>query len=254
MVTLEELKLKEASMTRRNALIVPVLFGLTLTTGCVDSFGAFYISQAMVADIDCVAPAPVIGGSTTAGAFLGGGVLDVSGKMGYLLFPQLENHLPSSTGAGLESNNILVREFKVELDLSNIPGSYASNLTKFSIPKTAMLAPANASVFVLDGVIPDDLVIALSSVVPGGTFRTTIIANLTAAGLRNGDGINSPTFPFPIKVCNGCLIDLRATCPPKSTSGAAADYYSNRCGRPQDSAVTCCPTQGGGIACMQSSD
>ena len=200
---------------------------------------SFYISQALVAWAGCVTPAPVLDG-TSPGGVLGSGLLDVSGHKGYLLFPQLE-YRPLVSDPGGEP--LQLREFQV--NLGGI-APYPDSLLKFSIPSTALIAPNEASVFSLDGVIGDQLATQLAMVIPAGGFRTRVTVEIIASGVLSGSAIDSPVFPFSIALCNGCLVDLRPTCPSPTTPGV----YTNTCGRPQDSPVTCCPSAQG-VTCLK---
>jgi hypothetical protein len=59
----------------------------------------------------------------------------------------------------------------------------------------------------------------------------------------------SAEFIYPIYLCNGCLVDLRDTCPPPTDT----TIITNICGRPQDAPVTCCPVDNGEVHCYATS-
>jgi hypothetical protein len=70
----------------------------------------------------------------------------------------------------------------------------------------------------------------------------TISVTLKAIAKLQSSEKESSEFYYPIKVCNGCLVDFRSTCP----SSTDTTIKTNECGLPQDSVLTCCtdPTKG----------
>ena len=230
---------------RTSPLIASLVVGAALAVslaGCVENYGAFYISQALVADTDCLPPAP--GGG---GLGLASGLLDVSGRTGYLLFIQIENHMQSSVGTtGVELNNLSIREFRVKLDLGNIPlPNLPENLVKFSQKAAGTIGPTGGKYVTSMSPIGDELASLLADVIPAAT-KPTVVAEVRAFGVRAGSEMETPAFPFPIKLCSGCLIDLRSTCPAETE-----EFFSNVCGLPQDAPVTCCK-KSGWLNCMMS--
>jgi len=229
-------------MIRRTQLIMSLALALALP-GCVDDYGSFYITKARAADPGCVTPQPA-----TGGIFLPKGLLDVSQKRGYLMFPQVENHMASTSGtAGVELNRVAMREYRVAIDLGEVPGSYPEHLTKYTELTSGTLEP-NGQVVSWLNAVPDGLAAALATVIPAAV-RPTIVAEVRAFGVRSGSDVETPPFRFPIELCNGCLVDLRPTCPTDETT---TTVHKNACGRPQDELVTCCPTAQGGVTCLQS--
>jgi hypothetical protein len=230
----------EAALVRA----LPVLAFLT-TTGCVENYGAFYISRALVPAAGCVAPAPS-SGTSGATEFVGKGLLDVSLKRGYVVFLQVENHMTSTSGSDqVETNLVQMREFRVQIDLGQVPGAYPEHLLDFVERTSGVLEPGGLLVSGFQ-VLKDELAGLLSGVI--GANKVDIVADLQAVGMRSGSDIETPRFPFPIQLCNGCLVDMRQTCP---TNPDDATILRNACGLPQDAPVTCCP-QGKGVFCFQS--
>lgn len=224
---------------------LPVLGLFTTMAGCVENYGAFYISRAMVPAAGCVAPTPS-SGTSGATEFLGKGLLDVSLKRGYLVFLQVENHMTSTKASGqVETNLVQMREYRVKLNLGQVPGNYPGHLLDFVERTSGVLEPGGLLVSGFQ-VLKDELAALLSGVI--GANRVDIVADLQAVGIRSGSDIETPRFPFPIQLCSGCLVDMRQSCP---TNPDDPTIFRNACGLPQDAQVTCCP-QGKAVFCFKS--
>jgi len=215
------------------APLAAVVLSALAAAGCVDQNTSFFISSAQLPAAGCMAPLPGAGST-----FLSRGTLDVSGKTGYLLFPQVENAMASSAG-GTQVNALQMREYRMEIDMGQIPGTFPDQLLSFSERTSGYLPPGGK---IVSGVwiVPDELAALLAGVVPANV-RTEIIVEVRAVADKVGSEMETGPFAFPIDICNGCLVDMRATCP-DLTKVDPSTYDTNVCGLPQDSPVTCCST------------
>jgi hypothetical protein len=211
----------------------PLLLAAALS-GCGQDDLSFYIVQMLKPGTGCKVA------SSGIGEYLPNGRLDVSMKQGYLMFPLLQNSLSSSAqsggGAGPERNNLHLSEFRVSIDLGEIPGNFPEGLLDFSVLTSGIIPPAGTQASVLK-VIPDALAGYLAPVIQ--TQQPTIIAKIRAVASRSGSDMETADFEFPIILCNGCLVDFRESCPDTETDKTST-YSTNICGLPQDDPVTCC--------------
>jgi hypothetical protein len=202
-------------------------------TGCIVDNDSFYISQVQKPAARCVI-------STSSGSdFYSSGMLDVSMKQGYILHPLLVNNLPASVSRDNqpERNILQLLGIKVSIDLRDVPGSYPDALLNFSSLASGSLLPGATMYTSVQGV-QDALAGFLAPVLPKN-IQPQIVLKLRAVADHGGWKIESKQFLFPLTLCNGCLVDFRATCPAdaKDTS-----VITNPCGLPQDEPVTCCKT------------
>ena len=227
-------------MKRTSLLTITALAALATTAmgaGCVEDDRTFFIRQNQVPATACVVAA-------TTTIYNPRGTLDVSAKAGYWLYPLMENNLkPSTSSDGQpERNTLHLRGFEVEIDLGQIPGEYPKDLLNFYDPTSGYIAPGSKVAGKVK-VIPDRLVQLLN--IPKG-IKTLVMVSVRAVAKRSGSDQESSTFIYPIDLCNGCLVDMRNTCPdPKKDTTILTNY----CGTPQDEPITCC-SKAGVISCF----
>lgn len=208
------------------AIALTVALGL-VAGGCVDDDRAFRIRQNQVPGSGCE-----VGTSTTK--FQAAGLLDVSVNFGYRFFPLIENNMRSTKGDGQpERNQLYLRKVKISLDLDEIPGNYPDDLVEFGLPISGLLNPGARIVIGGIEIVRAELVQMLPNL---ETRRPYIMASVGVIADRNGEEVESGSFLYPIELCEGCLVDYRASCP---TSGDTT-VIRNVCGLPQESRVTCC--------------
>lgn len=230
-------------MKRTTSLLtISVLATLAVTalgTGCVEDDRTFFIRQNQIPQTACVV-------TTATTLYNPRGILDVSADQGYWLYPLMENNLKSSLSADgqPERNTLHIRGYEVEIDLGQIPGEYPADLLKFYDPTSGNMPPGSK----LTGkvkVIKDALVKRLN--IPKG-IKPLVMISIRAVAKRSGSDQESSTFIYPIDLCNGCLVDMRNSCPDTTKDKT---ILTNYCGTPQDTAVTCCP-KSGVTSCFQS--
>jgi hypothetical protein len=208
----------------------------------VDDYTTFYISHMLEPAASCTMPT-----AQSSGVFVSRGLLDVSLGEGYLAFPQVENKLAASSG-GSEVHLLQMREILVSLDLGEIPGSYTDSQREYSEKISGTMLPGGQTVVGPVRVVKNDLAAALKSVIPPN-LQPVIVATLRVVAVKTGSTIESGPFPFPITLCSGCLVqylNTQKTCWDAETPEGTV--VSNTCGLPQDSPVTCCVDNSGGLA------
>ncbi len=230
-------------MSAKTSLIIAAISTLammSLGTGCIEDDRTFIIRQNQVPVAGCLL-------TNTSTIYNPRGMLDVSAKQGYFLFPLLENHLISTTSTDQEPdrNALHVRGFDVEIDLGQIPGEYPANLLKFWYPTSGYL-PSSGQLTSVVKVIPDRLV-QLLNIPPA--IQPLVMVSVKATAKHGGDDKDSSTFVYPIVLCTGCLVDSRSSCPADPSKDKTVLY--NSCGFPQDKSVTCC-TASGALKCYAS--
>jgi hypothetical protein len=211
-----------------------------LGSGCVED-GSFYILQNQVPGTGCV-----IGTSTTT--YRPQGVLDISGRQGYQLFPLMVNDLLSTAAVDKqpERNRLAVTGYKVKLDMGTFPGSFPSNLLDFFASGSASITPGGGMTAGQVEVIPTQLVQMLN--IPAN-IQPVVEVEVTVVATKTGVETESAAFNYAVKLCNGCLVDFRDTCP----SSTDTTIISNTCGIPQDEAVTCCEDSKKMVLCYKTS-
>ena len=227
-------------------------------SACSGPSGQFYVVHNQVPSAGCVIPAG------DSGLYQGEGVLDVrvptTSDAAYLLFPLLRNDLPAEGEGGVEPNRIALAGF--EVDVAFVDGNAAAGdffsglaadsatqaLVRYQSAWSGSVAPAGGMTTAITGIIPAALAQRLRDaniLADGSTLR--VDARVRAFGDKLGGRIKSDPFTYPIRICDGCLINRVTTCP---ASGPI--LKGGVCNPGQDSAVDCC-TQGGDLICPATS-
>lgn len=185
------------------------------------------------------------------------GVLDVSlvnegARSGYLLFPLLENDLPAPTNGQLvDGNRIALQGFNVHIELaaaSDLAAAvFAENprLIDYFVATSGTVASGGGRTAAIVNAFPADLALALRDrlAVPEGSFLE-VTTRVEARGERLTGNIQSDSFSFPLRLCEGCLIASVQNCPVR----AMPTNLGNPCNIAQDVSVDCC-VGGGGLVC-----
>lgn len=177
------------------------------------------------------------------------GVFDIApnragGQFGYLMFPAVTNSLrPTSGDKEPERNGLNIKFLEVDLDT----GSLNRDIS-FSVPAAFRLEPgATAAVSSLRA-IPSEVLQGVSLPAGGPHY---IIVTLRAVADRSSETVESAEFEFYVRLCDGCLVGkVLDTCP---ASTASSTVYTNACGIPQDTKVTCCRDPAFGVRCLEGS-
>ncbi|MCB9555674.1 MAG: hypothetical protein H6707_06185 [Deltaproteobacteria bacterium] len=218
-------------MNRNRVSFLVVLFALVVG-GCVEE-RAFYILQNQAPNESC----EVV---TDEKSSITSGLLDISlsPKQGYRLIPLIKNLTASSQENDPqqpERNALDLRELRINIDASEIPLEFPSDLLSYSVPTSGVIVPGGVRAVLIEAIKPE----LLNAVVLPKGVRPTLHLEVTAVAARLGTNslIESSTFNYSVKLCNKCLVqEVLATCP-----GAEDAFVSNACGWPQDTGpVTCC--------------
>jgi hypothetical protein len=200
------------------------------------------------------------------------GVLDVavldSYSTHYLFYPLLNNllgPLSGQVGGDLsnveEKNNILLKSFKVKLEVETSAGtSFAWDPEcsgEFDVPTaTAKLPPQGSLAMATEIIRPCNaapLFRLLQAAALEGVPYPTVTVNTTirAHGSVGSTGISSPPFRFPVDVCYGCLqtgysdpaaAQVQFPAIPKCSDLTTNPYKGDSCNPAQDYLVLCCAT------------
>jgi len=222
--------------------------------GCGQPAGQFFVVQNQSPESGCTIP------TGTAGTYQGEGTLDIrvpaSSDAAYTLFPLLENDLPAAGAGGPEPNRIALSGFEVEIVF--VDGNAASaaafaaiaadsstaGLMHFQTPWSGSVAPGGGRTSAGTSAFPAETAIRLrdSGALSDHSYAR-VTANVRAHGSTQSGGVTSDVFKYPIRVCDGCLINSITSCP-----STTAVLTGGACGPGQDAPVDCC-TQGTALIC-----
>lgn len=196
--------------------IVASALALTVV-GCAEDTPEIYIVQNQIPDDSCTVSA-----NASGSAFRARGVLDISVRSSYVMYPLVQNVLvPSETvefagqgggGGGLagvdwEANSITLTRAVAEFD-----GPAALGITgrEVEIPLSGSMTPADFTAVELE-VIPErfSTILADSDLLRNAGDRATLLVRLKFFGVTaSGREVDSNQFTYPIEICRECLIDI----------------------------------------------
>jgi hypothetical protein len=225
--------------------------------------GDFIILQNQVPNADCSIPA------TLGAVYRGEGLVDVrlvgdSAASAYVLFPLLQNDFPApSGGQDVDANRIILSGFDVDVGLPPTPGDGPitdlitglralspddpdHELIQYSTLTSGSVASGGGNTASAVGVFPAELARRMRDMgVLSRTSYVWIMASVRARGDTLVGGVRSDSFKYPIRVCDGCLVEDTGVCPADvSTLGSAACYPG------QDGASVCCEAASGSLFCL----
>jgi hypothetical protein len=230
------------------------VFVLAAATGaaCGGPTGNFYVIQNQVAGPGCTIPA------SEGGLYLGQGTLDVraSGGTGYLLFPLLKNDLPAEGMGGVEPNRIALEGFDIDVKLvagpaavSDLFGALAADpatapLMRYREPWSGSVEPGGGTTAASTVAFPSEAARLLrDGNVLGDGDSARFEIEVRATGRTLSGGVKSDPFRYPLRICDGCLINSMTACP-----ATAPVLQGGTCNPGQDEPVDCC-TSGADLIC-----
>jgi len=233
------------------AAAVAVVFG---AAGCGQPPGQFYVVHNQVPSAGCVIPAD------KSAPYQGEGTLDIrvpaTSDAAYVLFPLLENDMLTEGGGLAEPNRISLSGF--EVDVTFVDGSAAAaeqfaamaadtsvaGLLHYQTPWSGSVAPGGGTTAAVTSAFPAETALRLrdSNVLSDHSY-IRVTADVRAVGATRTGGVTSDTFRYPIRICDGCLINSITACP---ASGAV--LTGGICNAGQDAPVDCC-MQGTELIC-----
>jgi hypothetical protein len=191
--------------------------------------------------------------------YQGDGLLDISivrSDFGsaYFFFPLIENNLPGSTNSAIDSNQIQLSAFQVDITLAGAPApaavqnvfAGAGALVHYQVPWAGGVSSGGGHLSAIVGAFPVALAQQLSSSGGFGTAPSvTVDLQIEALGKTNsGQNMTSDPFHFPLYLCSGCLVGSVMPCP----YSAPPANPGNPCNAAQDEVVDCC-TENGALIC-----
>ena len=190
--------------------------------------------------------------------YQGEGTLDLSIVRGdaasaYFFFPLIENNLPSASSGSLDSNEIQLSGFDIDITALNPAGLAPSVAAVFQAAQgtpqvhyqTAWSGGIASGGGQLTAIVPVFPVALAQSLLAsggiGGGPSVTVNLHIQARGTTNsGSGMTSDPFDFPVDICNGCLVGAIMPCP----YATAPSNLGNSCNPAQDQVVDCCSDNG----------
>jgi hypothetical protein len=220
---------------------------------CGGPTGTFYVVQNQVAGPGCTIPG-------SAGAlYLGQGTLDVRASAGtgsgYLLFPLLKNDLPAEGNGNAEPNRIALDGFDIDVRLVDGPteafdvfGTVAADpatavLLRYREAWSGSVSPGGGTTAAATTVFPAEAARLLREAGALANASARVEVRLRASGRTLSGSLKSDAFTFPLRVCDGCLINSVSACPAK-----APILQGGVCNPGQDELVDCC-TAGADLIC-----
>jgi hypothetical protein len=226
-------------MKGRDALRI-LFAGLSLAPlgSCGSQPGEFVIVQNQVPQEGCVIT------GDRGHLYRGEGRLDVSlvgdeSAVGYRIYPLIQNN-KRQLARDVEPNRTFVHGFRVEVELDEGPaavaGAFAAPWTSYEERWAGTVDPGGGLLPAAVTGIPGELArkIRATKALETTTFMR-VFATVTALGkTTEGEPVESDSFRFPIRVCQGCLVASVQACP------AAPRAMGHECNIAQDVAVDCC--------------
>jgi hypothetical protein len=243
----------------RWAFTLTTLVAGATVAGCGGPTGQFFIIHNQVPEAGCVVPAD------KSAPYRGEGILDVRvpsalADTAYELFPLLENDLPAEAGDGVQPTRIALSGF--DIDITFVDGSAAATafftamaadpamgpLVRYQAPWSGSVDAGGGVTSALTNGFPNQLAKSLrdGKVLADGSYLRVDV-NVRAFGNTLSGSVKSDVFTYPMRVCDGCLINSITACP---TSGPV--LTGGVCNPGQDAPVDCC-TQGADLVCPATS-
>ncbi|MBC8131418.1 MAG: hypothetical protein H7X95_00445, partial [Deltaproteobacteria bacterium] len=205
--------LRPARMTRVHAVLTAGI-ACWIAGGCGGPSGQFYVVQNQVAGSGCIIP------SGKSALYQGEGILDVrvpaTSDAAYLLFPLLQNDLPSESESGVEPNRIAVAGFEVDVRFVDGPMAVqdlfaaiaadpsAAALVRYQTAWSGSIDPGGGTISAVTNAFPAETARRLrdSNVLSDGA-SARVNALVRGVGNKLGGRIKSDVFTYPIRVCDG---------------------------------------------------
>jgi hypothetical protein len=173
------------------------------------------------------------------------GVLDVSGKVSYFVYPVAQSLLESKMSEpGVEQRRMIIRKALVDLEIPPEVGTFPPNLVSFQVPLYGTLDPQKTIGLEVEA-ISKTLAAQLAGRIKAGQDRWMWI-KVRVVGEIPEHTVTSSPMRFPVRLCKGCLIKSVGTCPMPSTTICKAGAA---CNPGQDFQVDCCDQANGTLVC-----
>lgn len=208
---------------------------------CVDAGESLRILRNQAPEDGCSVP------GDQGAAFLSQGIIDVGADTGYIFTPLVENRAVAN---GSTDRRVFVDAAVVRLSFDDrtlnaatISAIEAANLDFFRQPFSGSIEAGGTGAFAFEVISKQAL-----DLISDGLLDTTtrVTAEIEIRGEVDGSDVASPTFTYPIEVCNGCLTNDLGSC---SALPNVEIRTGGTCQTQQDGFVDCCTNSAGTSVC-----
>ncbi len=228
-------------MMKNYTLLAALAAAFTTQAGCVDAGESLRILRNQAPTEGCtVSPSSV--------EFLPSGVIDVAANNGYLFTPIVENRAtasePGQRLAFVDGADVNLKFTEGFYDAGRITSLADEGLSRFHQPFSGSIDAGGSSTFLFEVITWPMLQDMAPKLAAGESTRVTVEVEIK--GTIDGSSVGSPTFTYPIVVCNGCLSNVLGSC----ASVTQVDIRTGgMCQTLQDGVEDCCTDTGGGLVC-----
>ncbi len=228
-------------MKKNYTLLAILAAAFTTQAGCVDAGESLRILRNQSPTEGCTI-------SPTSTEFLPSGVIDVAANNGYLFTPIVENRAtatePGQRLAFVDGADVRLKFTEGFYDAARITSLADEGLSRFHQPFSGSIDAGGVSTFLFE-VIPWPMLQDMApKLAPQESTRVTVEVEIK--GTIDGSGVGSPTFTYPIVVCNGCLTNVLGSC---ATLPEVDISTGGMCQTLQDGVADCCTRSDGDLAC-----
>tara|TARA_R110002073_G_scaffold320759_3_gene496416 strand:+ start:48624 stop:49382 length:759 start_codon:yes stop_codon:yes gene_type:complete len=211
-------------------------------TGCVDAGETLRILRNQAPDPNCEVP------TGEEASFLSSGIIDVAASSGYIFTPLVESRAVEDDATDRRTfldGAVVKLKFADEFfDAGTLTRLEEEGLSYFTQPFTGSIA-SNSTAALKFEIVPKRLLEEMQANLGDGEI-TRITAEIELRGSIDGGDVNSPTYNYPIEVCNGCLSNDLGLCADLATDEIRT---GGACQEKQDGVVDCCTDAVGEQVC-----
>jgi hypothetical protein len=257
-MTLPEPRFRATVLSSHRRCLLRVLPLISLACGlaaCGRVPGQFEIVNNQVPTGGCAIP-------VNDTVYQGQGTLDAAlvqngAQTAYYVFPLLKNNLPGASGGEIDSNQIVLTSFAVDISVLTAPAPITSlvdmmnadpslsTMLHYKTPWSGSIASGGGEVSAAVAAFPVELASRmLGSQGLSEQPSTWVNLKIRSFGHTTTRDVESDPFNYPVAICAGCLIANMGSCPftqPAVNTG-------NPCNVAQDYPVDCC-TAGNELIC-----
>ncbi len=223
------------------------LVAVGLGAGCVDDAGdgaLRIIRNQAIEEGEACAISPSLTNPS-----LSGGTIEASSPYGYLLTPVIQNFATSQGGKYTQQRMAFLEGARVDVSFpdpelftaAELAALAEDDLLKYSSPFSATIGPDSGTAGVGFEVLPPALLARiLPKLATAVGNRTQVHLRIKVFGQMGGGEVESESYFYPVRVCDGCVIASTFTC---GATGVTV-REGNPCNPYQDGLVDCCVAAG----------
>lgn len=219
-----------------------VVSAFAIQSGCVDAGETLRILRNQEPTGLCVVA------DDESSAFLSSGLIDVTADTGYIFTPLVENRavgdVETDRRVFIDGAVVRLRFAQDFFDDATINRLEAEGLSYFTQPFSGSIVSNGFGAFRFE-IIPRVVLEEMQGNLGAGEF-TRITAEVEMRGTIDGKDVTSPTFNYPIEVCNGCLTRDLGPCAALTTDDIQT---GGACQEKQDGFVDCCTGTDNSLVC-----